>query len=274
VYKPESGLIWDYQPKKYWPSGGEVDFYAYAPAGVKNLVKGLNNNGDNVNAPVLEYVMSYKEREEPPPGTGEPVAPLLVDDKQEDLLVAVQNRTSPQTNPVPMNFRHAFSRVSAKAKTDLEYSDYRIKVVRVDLRNLFISGKLKLNKDNTNPPPAISTGIPMEQADRFKYGSPGVTLWYDLNTLANYRFNMLAPVITITDEYTELTGSNDGVFVMPQVISAANNTAIYVEYDLYTYSLTHGEQYYTTLTKLLPLSNGFAFEIGRQYELQITLNVP
>jgi len=61
---------------------------------------------------------------------------------------------------------------------------------------------------------------------------------------------------------------------MPQVVNAANNTAIYVEYDIYTYSLTHGEQYYTSQTKLMPLPSGFAFEIGRQYELQITLDVP
>ena len=273
VYKPESGLIWDYQPKKYWPSSGNVDFYAYAPAGVKNLVKGLNNN-DDINPPVLEYVMPYKEREEPPPGTGEPPSSPVVDDKQDDLLVAVQNRTSPQTVPVPVNFRHAFSRVTVKAKTDRDYSNYRIKVVRVDLRNLYTSGKLQLNKDNTNPPPAISTGIPMEQTDRFKYGTPGVTLWYDLKALASYRFNLTAPGITIEDEYTALTGSDDGVFVMPQVINAANRTAIYVGYDVYTYSLIHGERYYTSLTKLLPLTTGFAFEIGRQYELQITLNVP
>jgi hypothetical protein len=274
VYKPESGFIWDYYPKKYWPPTGEVDFYAYAPAGIKNLVAGLNNNGDNLNPPKLEYTMSYKEREEPPPGTAEPSSPLVVDDKQDDLLVAVQNRTSPQTSPVPVNFRHAFSRVTVKAKTDKDYSNYRIKVVRVDLRNLYTSGKLKLNNDNTNPPPSISTGIPMEQTERFKYGSPGVTLWYDLNALASYRFNLIAPSITVDDEYTALTGSNDGVFVMPQLVDAANKTAIYVEYDIYTYSLIHGERYYTTLTKLLPLTTGFAFEIGRQYELQISLNVP
>jgi hypothetical protein len=272
VFKPESGLIWDYNPKRFWPLSGEVDFYAYAPSGIRNLVTGLNNNGDNVNPPVLEYTMSYKEREEPPPGTGEPSSPLVVDDWQEDLLVAVQNRPSPQTDAVPINFRHAFSRVTVRARTEQDYSNYRIKVVRVDLRNLYTSGKLQLNKDDTTQP--VSTGIPMEESEQFRYGSPGVTLWYDLNTLANYRFRLITSAITIRNEYTTLIGSNDGVFVMPQVINAANNTAIYVEYDVYTYSFANGEQYYTSSTKLLPVTAGFAFEIGRQYELQVTLSVP
>ncbi|MDR0231178.1 MAG: fimbrillin family protein [Dysgonamonadaceae bacterium] len=269
VYKPESGLIWDYQPKKFWPSSGEIDFYAYAPAGVKNLVRGLNNN---TVPPVLKYVMPYKEREEPPPGTGEPPTPLQVDE-QEDLLVAVQNRSAPQTMPVPMNFRHAFSRVTVKAKTDQNYSNYRIKVVRVDLRNLYTSGELTLNKDDTSQP--ISTGIPMEQTDQFRYGPPGVTLWQNLDSLASYRFKLIAPVITIEDEYTTLLRSDDGIFVMPQIIGNTNNTAVvYVEYDVYTYSLTGGEQYDRSLSKLLPLPVGFAFEIGRQYELHVILNVP
>ena len=270
VYKPESGLIWDYQPKKYWPTSGEIDFYAYAPAGLKNLVTGLYNNGTNEDPPVLKYVMSCYDREEPPPGTEEPPSLLLVDDQQEDLLVAVQHRPSPQTAPVPMNFQHAFSRVTVKAKTDQNYSNYRIKVVRVDLRNLYISGKLKLNQDDTNQP--ISTGIPMENP--FRYGAAGVvTLWQDLDSLASYRFKLKSLAVTIDDEYTALGGNDDGVFVIPQVI-AANNTAVYVEYNVYTYSPVGGEQYYTSVTKLLPLTAGFAFEIGRQYELLLTLEVP
>jgi hypothetical protein len=271
VYKPESGLIWDYQPKKYWPLSGEVDFYAYAPAGIRNLVTGLNNNGDNLNDPVLEYAMPHKEREEPPPGTGEPPSPLIVSDKQEDLLVAVQNRTSPQTDPVPMNFRHAFSRVTVKARTSRDDNNYHIKVRRVDLRNMYINGKLRLNKDNTNPF-LISSGIPMEQSATFKYGSQGVTLWYDLSSLACYQFKLASPAITIEEEYTTLLRSDDGIFVMPQ--ATQDQATLYVEYDIYSVSQVEGEQYEASNQKLFNFSPGFVFEIGRQYELQITLDVP
>ncbi|MDR1527424.1 MAG: fimbrillin family protein [Dysgonamonadaceae bacterium] len=278
VYKPESGLIWEYHPIKYWPTSGEIDFYAYAPAGIRHFVTGLHDNGDNLTDPVLEYTMPYKEREEPPPGTGEPPSPLMVDDKQEDLLVAVQNRTSPQTSPVPMNFRHAFSRVTVKARIDPNDSHYRIKVRRVDLRNLYTSGKLKLNKDNTDPLPAISTGIPMEQNVSFKYSIdhrvPGATLWYDTTSLACYPFKLASPAISIEDEYTTLLRNDDGIFVIPQEILTDNHSAIYVEYDIYSVSQANGEEYDTSVQKLLPLQPGFVFEIGRQYELHLNLDVP
>lgn len=241
VYKPESGLIWDYYPKKFWPQSGQIDFYAYAPAGIKNFVTGLNNN---TSPPVIEYMMPYKEREEPPPGTGEPSAPLVVDDNQEDLLVATCSCPSPQTTPVPLQFGHAFSRVVVKAKTAQDDSRYRIKVVRVDLRNVNTHGK-------------------------FTYGA--ATPWGNLDSPANYRFNLLSRAVPIEAQYTTLLNTDDGIFVIPQ---PAGNAEVYVEYDIYTVSPTAGEQYETSATKLLPLTSGFAFEIGKQYELQITLDIP
>ena len=263
VYKPEVGNIWDYYPKKYWPQSGEVDFYAYAPAGLTNLVTGL---APDVTPPVLEYAMlSPENRNEPPCGTGEPCNDLWVGD-QVDLLVAVQNRMAPQTDPVPMNFYHAFSRVTVTAKTDVDYSipdmngNYRrIKVTRVDLRNLNTHGKLELSKDD----------IPMVQGGSF---TSGATLWDILGDMASYRFRLIGPVVTVESDYTTLIDSNDWILVMPQI--TAGNTAIYVEYDVYTYSLTTSdEQYDESVTKLLPLA-GFTFGIGQQYELQITLNAP
>jgi hypothetical protein len=277
VYKPESGLIWDYAPKKYWPPSGEIDFYAYAPAGIKNknLITGLSDDSNESTPPVLEYTLSYKERDEPPPGTGE-LDSVTVDDKQEDLLVAVQNRESPQTAPVPMHFRHAFSRVTVKAKTDQDYRDYRIKVTRVDLRNLYINGKLPLNPDTGS---GYSNGIPMAEAgagSAFQYnGTNKVTLWNDLDTLAYYRFKLHTSAIPIEDDYTTLLLKNDGIFVIPQPV--LSNTAIYVEYDIYKVSITSGEKYYKSANKLLQFkdfSPGFTFEIGRQYELRVTLVVP
>jgi hypothetical protein len=272
VYKPESGIIWDYAPKKYWPSTGAIDFYAYAPAGIKskNLITGLSDVSNDPNPPILEYTMSYKEQDTPPPGTGEP-ASVTVDDRQEDLLVAVQHRMSPQTSAVPMNFRHAFSRVTVKAQTDLNPKEHRIKVTRVDLRNLYINGKLKLDPDLAVSAP--STGIPMEEEDLFQYDDDGMlTLWKEHNILGNYRFKLLSPVIPIENEYTTLLLQDDGILVIPQTVES---TVLYVEYDIYTVSLTGGEKYETSATQRFSLTPGFvAFEIGRQYELKVTLDAP
>ena len=289
VYKPEfPGTIWDYSPKKYWPNGGDVDFYAYAPSGLTNLITGLHNNGNDETSPfspsfpVIEYAMPLKGgREEPPPGTGEPISVPMVDDVQDDLLVAVQNRPSPQSlgDAVPMNFRHAFSRVSVKAKIDAsEYAKgYRIKVTRVDLRNVFTEGSLDLKRDTVvigaggNPK---STGIPTEAGEAFEYGGGAVTLWnINVASKANYRFKLLSNVVLTHDDFTPLVNNDDGIFVMPQQINAANNSAIYVEYNIYTYSLVEGEQYVSSKTKLMPLPNSFAFEINRYYMIAIELDV-
>ena len=277
VYKPESGTIWDYYPKKYWPQAGTVDFYAYAPAGLKNLVTGLHGDPANpANPPVIEYAMPFKSSEEPPPGKGEEPQPdpLWVKD-QDDLLIAVRD-TFLGADPVPLipapmrlDFHHAFSRVTVSAKTDPgDYSDnYRIKVVRVDLRDLYTRGKLALDKD-------VIPGV----------FASGATLWYDICGLANYRFNLKTAAVPIDDGYTELLNSDGGIFVIPQTIGdasktenpgvpAENNAVIYVEYDVYIDSPVDGEQYYTTGKKRVSLTNGFAFEIGRHYNFLITLDV-
>ena len=284
VYKPEDPMkAWDYSPKKYWPSSGEVDFYAYAPGGLSNsnLKTGLFNNGNDTLLlsspayPVLEYIMPFKNDSlTPPPGTGEPNPVPVVDEIQDDLLVAVQNSPSPPLpiSPVPMNFHHAFSRVSVKARiAPTDYSkEYRIKVTRVDLHNLCTRGKLELKPDAGS---TFSTGIPMN--DPFIYDDVHpVILWTDLDSLANYRFKLLSTTVISDDDYAALVHSNDGVFVMPQIVDAANKTALYVEYNIYTYSVITGEQYVTSATKLFPFTDGFAFETGRNYMLRIELKIP
>ena len=283
VYKPESGLLWDYSPKKYWYSSGAIDFYAYAPAGIDSLSPGLHNNQTTYpyTPPIIGYTMRYIDNSEaPPPGTGEPNPIPVVDYRQEDLLVAVQSRTYLQTDSVPMNFQHAFSRVTVKAKIDTDDYDYhdgiqidgyRIKVTRVDLRNLYSKGKLQLNKDTGG---SVSNGIPTNGS--FQYDISGVnkvTLWNNAENLANYRFRLLSNTVKSDDGYTSLLNSNDGMFVMPQEIQAGNNTAVYVEYNIYEYSLVHGEQYLRSETKLFPMVTGFAFEIGRQYAFLLELPV-
>ena len=118
-----------------------------------------------------------------------------------------------------------------------------------------------------------STGIPRDSTDQFKYDGT-VTLWaIDNASMANYRFKLLSNVVVANDDFTPLVHTDDGIFVMPQQIVASNNSAVYVEYNVYRYSPTEGERYVTSAIKMIPLVNSFAFEIGRSYMIAIELDV-
>ena len=113
----------------------------------------------------------------------------------------------------------------------------------------------------------------MEDTDNFLYDGK-VTLWTktSLDSLANYRFKLLSTDVITGDNYTSLVHSDDGIFVIPQEVVAGNNTSLYVEYNIYTYSLIEGEKYVSSATKLFPLNTNFAFEIGRSYALLLELS--
>jgi hypothetical protein len=279
VYKPEDAIapntVWNYHPKKYWPSSGKVDFYAYAPMGVQGLVKGLhNNNTDNNQPPVIEYAMPLAPREGPPPGTGEPDE-TWVSDSQPDLLVAVQQRASPQTTPVPMHFHHAFSRVNVKAKLDKNYGSSYVKVTRVDLRKVRTKAKLELKHDQA-PQGTYSIGIPRGKDTTFVYDTSGankVILWTQSEREADYRFQLLSNSVQIDDynHYSALSRATEGIFLIPQM---ATDIELFVEYDVYSFSWAAGEKYEGTTARVFRLPSGFAFEIGRQYDLQVPLDIP
>lgn len=286
VYKPENGLLWNYSPIKYWYPSGAIDFYAYAPAGIKNLHKGLNNNpvaNPQTDAPTLEYAIPLSAGEKDPPlGSTEPAA-LPIAGNQEDLLVAVNACSSPQTAAALMNFHHAFSRVTAKAKIDAQkYNNgIRVKVTRVDVRNLYTKGQLQLTPDSIAP---RNAGIPMmwNAAVGFDYTTTNpITLWTALDALAAYKFKLISPTVGIEDDYTTLVRAVDGIFVIPQPTSGSMNAAtqrafdaeIYVEYDVYSVA-TGVERYQTSLQQKFNFSPSFVFEIGRQYELLLTLDTP
>ena len=280
VYKPESpSTIWDYSPKKYWNPDGEVDFYAYAPAGISDfepnglspdpMQVGLKDNGSIGIPPTIKYSIPTKvDGTEPPHGTGETGILPIVDDTVEDLLVAVQHCDLPGQigTPVPLTFRHAFSRVSVTAKiADASYNaGKRIRITRVDLRNLNTKGSLTLTSAN----------IPMD-ATPFAYTGT-TTLWDTIPSRANYRYKLMSTAIEANDDYAQLVHTDDEVFVLPQVVNP--ESAIYIEYNIYNYLPTEGEQYVTSATKLINLASlapAFtAFEIERQYIFKIELDIP
>lgn len=130
VYKTSA---WDYEdPDKvaYWPTSGDVDFYAVSPAITNDLVlQGFAYDMTSA-AKTISYttVDEYNSK-----GTNH------------DVMYAVtkgRNKENNGTKPVQMNFKHILSQVVFKAKTTS--SILEVDVDSVKIHNFVLSGKFTL----------------------------------------------------------------------------------------------------------------------------------
>ena len=138
VYKTSA---WDYDdPDKvaYWPTSGDVDFYAVSPAITGDLVlQGFAYDMTSA-AKTISYttVDEYNSK-----GTNH------------DVMYAVtkgRNKENNGTRPVQMDFKHILSQVVFKAKT--KQSTLTVDVKNIKIHNFVHSGTFKLPTDE----PAMS----------------------------------------------------------------------------------------------------------------------
>lgn len=130
VYKTSA---WDYDdPDKvaYWPTSGDVDFYAVSPAITDDLVRQGFAYDMTSTAKTISYttVDEYDSK-----GTNH------------DVMYAVtkgRNKKNNGTMPVHMNFKHILSQVVFKAKTTS--SILEVDVENVKIHNFVLSGKFTL----------------------------------------------------------------------------------------------------------------------------------
>lgn len=142
VYKTSA---WDYDdPDKvaYWPTSGDVDFYAVSPAITGDLVlQGFAYDMTSA-AKTISYttVDEYNSK-----GTNH------------DVMYAVtksRNKKNNGTMPVQMNFKHILSQVVFKAKTTS--SILEVDVENVKIHNFVLSGKFTLPAGEPAGEPAMS----------------------------------------------------------------------------------------------------------------------
>lgn len=137
---------WDYDdPDKvaYWPTSGDVDFYAVSPAITNDLVLNHYFGYDMTSAAkTISYttVDEYNSK-----GTNH------------DVMYAVTkglNKKNNGTMPVQMNFKHILSQVVFKAKTTS--SILEVDVDSVKIHNFVLSGKFTLPAGEPAREPAMS----------------------------------------------------------------------------------------------------------------------
>ena len=131
VYKTSA---WDYDdPDKvaYWPTSGDVDFYAVSPAITNDLVLNHYFGYDMTSA---AKTISYTTVDE-----------YDSEETNHDVMYAVTkdcNKENNGTKPVQMNFKHILSQVVFKAKTTS--SILEVDVENVKIHNFVLSGKFTL----------------------------------------------------------------------------------------------------------------------------------
>jgi hypothetical protein len=296
-----SGEEWSYYPEAFFPEGknsDSIEFFAYSPVNPVGLTNGLKDDVQNNGAdrgPSITYEVPEVDKD------GKT--------NQQDLLVAYAvvkpgsggngsvDADYSNITSVKLKFRHALSRVLVQAKkTNL---NAEIIIDSIKLNNLKYKGTLNL-KGNTATASEKSNGIPWSvtgtnsEPTEWKYPAPrantststdSLTLWKLENDIKTFNYHLQASGIVVPLAAADgtgaklVTGPEQGMYVMPQAVSADNATTADVDEDFglevvyRVNNATRRAQFIFADTiateggdfKAVPI----AFEIGRQYVMEI-----
>lgn len=245
------GTSWEYSPLRYWPTTGDVKFYAYSPAGSASAT----NFATTATTPEIEYVVSN------------------VTAMQEDFLVA--STAALTSGTVELTFKHALSQVVVEAQSAVQ--DVTFEITSVELTNLESAGKLDLSAS-----PLVWAAPAVAAPLTYSAALLPVTVGYDGDPTTFQAVTgpndglMIRPQVFVAGDATDVddavnSGSPDGipddltsgVFLIVTYNSvAAPNTPLetgkkaYISLDLSTLGTNVGTN---------------EFEMGVKYKFQLTL---
>lgn len=183
VYKTSA---WDYadpDQMAYWPTEGDVDFYAVSPAISNDLVL---DNGFAYDMTSVAKTISYRMVDE-----------YNTTGTNHDVMYAVakgRNKVNNGTNAVQMNFKHILSQVVFKAKT--ASSILEVDVENVKIHNLVHSGTFTLPE-----------------------GEPAMSNW-SLSPVAEGAYAVkLAANVKTNNAVVELSDMNSPLMMIPQKLT-------------------------------------------------------
>ena len=246
VYKTSA---WDYDdPDKvaYWPTVGDVDFYAVSPAITDDIVF----QGFAYDMTSAAKTISYT-----------PVDEYNTKGTNHDVMYAVTkgcNKENNGTMPVQMNFKHILSQVVFKAKTTS--SILEVDVENVKIHNFVLSGKFTLParepamSDWTLSPVAAGAYTVKLNAANVKTKNAVVEL-SDMNS----------PLIMIPQKLTKWSTYSAGTAV--SIHEADNAIESYLEISMKlkqndSYLIGSAAEYKTVY---VPFDNATGWEPGKRY---------
>lgn len=256
VYKTSA---WDYadpDQMAYWPTAGDVDFYAVSPAMTDKLIYqgfayGMTSTLKTITyVTVDEYNTTSRETK-----------------TNHDVMYAVAkglNKTNNGTTAVQMNFKHILSQVVFKAKTTS--SILEVDVENVKIRNFVHSGTFKLpvgepaekeptmSNWSTSPDEAVSIATVKLNAANVKTNNAVVDL-----------SDMASPLMMIPQQLKKWSTYSAGTAVSKA--DADNAKECYLEISMKlkqndSYLIGSAAEYKTVY---VPFDNGTGWEPGKRY---------
>lgn len=247
VYKTSA---WDYadpDQMAYWPTEGDVDFYAVSPAISNDLVL---DNGFAYDMTSVAKTISYRMVDE-----------YNTTGTNHDVMYAVakgRNKVNNGTNAVQMNFKHILSQVVFKAKT--ASSILEVDVENVKIHNFVHGGVFKLPagepaRSNWSPSPVA------EGAYTVKLNAANVVT----NNAVVDLSDMNSPLMMIPQKLTKWSTYSAGAAVSKS--DADKKKECYLEISMKlkqndSYLIGSATEYKTVY---VPFDNGTGWEPGKRY---------
>lgn len=241
---------WDYADKDkvaYWPTSGDVNFYAVSPAITDDLV--LRFAYDMTSAAKTITYTTVDEYGSSRAGTNH------------DVMYAVTKGCNKENNgamPVQMNFKHILSQVVFKAKTTSSILEVDVKSVKI--RNFFIGGTFTL-PDGEPAKGDWSLSGTAEGVYTVKLDAANVVTKNAVVDLSD----MNSPLMMIPQKLTKWSTYSAGTAVSKHEADNANECYLEILMKLKqndSYLIGSATEYKTVY---VPFDNGTGWEPGKRY---------
>lgn len=240
---------WDYADKDqqaYWPTTGDVDFYAVSPAMTDELVY----QGFKYDMTSTLKTITYATVDEYKTAAG----------TNHDVMYAVakgRNKTNNGTTAVQMNFKHILSQVVFKAKTTS--SILEVDVQSVKIHNFAVGGKFTLPEED--PKMSDWTLSPLMGAYTVKLNAANVKT----NDAVVDLSDMNSPMMMIPQQLTKWSTYSAGTAVPKHEADTKKECYLEISMKLKqndSYLIGSATEYKTVY---VPFDNGTGWEPGKRY---------
>lgn len=241
---------WDYADKDqqaYWPTAGDVDFYAVSPAMMNDLIPYFGY--DMTSAAKTIIYTTFDEY-------GSSRSTIA----NQDVMYAVakgRNKANNGTSPVQMKFKHILSQVVFKAKTTS--SILEVDVQSVKIHNFAVGGKFTLPEED--PKMSDWTLSPLMGAYTVKLNAANVKT----NDAVVDLSDMNSPMMMIPQQLTKWSSYSAGTAVPKHEADTKKECYLEISMKLKqndSYLIGSAAEYKTVY---VPFDNATGWEPGKRY---------